>query len=191
MCKLRRGCLLFEVFFIFEVVFIFFGGLLNSYPWSSFWSLPHPFKIIWSTWVSKNLSSSKQFVFCWFKDSGTNLSSINSFSFLLASFWSFPYPFKIIWSIWVSKNFYSSTKFGFLIAEEDKFLDTHIGHIILKGGGMLQKEARRKEEELRFDMLVSLSLNHQKLKCVGRRQVLRRSYWPYYFERVWEAPKGG
>ena len=47
--------------------------------------------------------------------------------------------------------------------EEDKFLDTHIDHIILKGCGKLQKEARRKEDqEFAPDTVVPESLNLQK-----------------------------
>ena len=43
--------------------------------------------------------------------------------------------------------------------EEDKFLDSHIDHIILKWCGKLQKEAlrkeiRRKKKELRRDCFV-------------------------------------
>ena len=56
---------------------------------------------------------------------------------------------------------------------EEKFLDTHIDHIILKwcGSGKLRKEARRKEfrrkeEELRLDCFVPEFLNHQKANCV-------------------------
>ena len=44
--------------------------------------------------------------------------------------------------------------------EEDEFLDTHIDHTILKGCGKLQKESRRKEEELRFDTLVPETSTH-------------------------------
>ena len=50
---------------------------------------------------------------------------------------------------------------------EEKFLDTHIDHIILKWCGKLRKEARRKEfrrkeEELRLDCFVPEFLYHQK-----------------------------
>ena len=44
--------------------------------------------------------------------------------------------------------------------EEDKFLNSHIDHIILKWCGKLQKEAKRKEEELRLDCFVPEFLNH-------------------------------
>ena len=55
--------------------------------------------------------------------------------------------------------------------EEDKFLATHIAHIILKGYGKLHKEARRKEfrrkEEQEFTPdTVDESLNHQKTNCI-------------------------
>ena len=62
--------------------------------------------------------------------------------------------------------------------EEDKFLDSHIDHIILKWCGKLQKEARRKEfrrkEEQEFapDILVPESLNHQKTNCVEEEEFL-------------------
>ena len=56
---------------------------------------------------------------------------------------------------------------------EEKFLDTHIDHIILKwcGSGKLRKEARRKEfrrkeKERRVDCFVPEFLNHQKANCV-------------------------
>ena len=57
-------------------------------------------------------------------------------------------------------------------AEEDEFLDTHIDHTILKGCGKLQKEARRKEEELRLDTLVPEYLSHQKTNCVEEDKFL-------------------
>ena len=75
--------------------------------------------------------------------------------------------------------------------EKDKFLDTHIYHNILKGCGKLQKEARRKKEELlRLDTLVPEYLSHQKTNCVEEDKFLD-PYWPYYLERVWEVLKGG
>ena len=40
------------------------------------------------------------------------------------------------------------------------FLDTHIDHTISEGCGKLQKEARRKEEELRLDTLVPETRTH-------------------------------
>ena len=63
---------------------------------------------------------------------------------------------------------------------EEKFLDTHIDHIILKwcGSGKLRKEARRKEfrrkEEQKFTLhtVDPESLNHQKTNCVEEDEFL-------------------